>query len=1073
MAATPQQQMGAENYEKLRNFIKQKESGGNYASLQNVNLKDKAGNIVARNVDAGYRGAYQMGAQYAQSQGLIKPGIETEYRKLGKTRIEQAANHKALMENPANWKNPPGSVENFLANPKLQDQAFDRGTQKNYQILVEREVIKADTPPDQIAGHLASAHSQGAGTYADAVKTGKILTDGAGTPVSSYYTGAVAAVNGKAPPPSGNAAQQNGKPADDKTPTDPKVKNGTNRSLEATRIGNEVTIGTVSKKKSPIPLPFSNVLSAFSSYNSVITLSCISRAMHSDPKRSYKNGNIGSVILRSSGAGDLAGQSAITTKENPTGKYDFGINNLEISSLITFNRETQASNGHDITFDVYEPYSMGLFMQVCQNAANAQNWPRAEGYMLAVFLLTIEFIGYDSDGKPTIIPNTTRNIPFTFRDIMMTTTAGGSVYKVQAQPSNFAAFLDNFNLFEHDIAVEGATVQEALQSGERSLQTIVNKRLQEYASKHKTAPTAFDEVVIIFPKINELRGVNQQGQEIGQQSGTITNRFQTPNDGSAYYRGSIPLQNVGVAKADPNAPPVTSTVSRKTSAANLIQESEDLNLIGKSILQFDASLTSESASNDQNNVQVDPANPISRNKVTYDKNKRQFQYSQGTSIVNAISSILLHSKYCREGLDAQKVDPKGMIPWFRIESEVHYQEPKEGNAGDGNLPKLLVFKVVPYLVHSEKNAANGSAPAGLAELATEVAKVYDYLYTGQNTEVLGFNIEFKQAMFNAMAKGAGANHKLLTDNGRTGATTDTDTAKISTYNSTSSYWGEALSGKMKNDPPPPESNNNGGLNEADERTIVAQAFQRALNDAETDLAMIPNFTIIGDPYFLADSGLGNFSNTGTGSYNVTENLTMDYQSGEVDIAIVFRTPIDYNSSTGLMDFGDTQIVRHFSGLYKVNEVKHRFQNGKFTQELSLMRRRNQTAEATNKPVPVSANGSSANNSAPVTLVRSTDTNDAVAFSGAAQATAIDRNAAVDAAPLGPIGENTSNQREAAFNRSDLANDTGGSDSSATANPDAPGSFGKSFVDRLGIIKNKILTTLTAPRDTNEKQNIDQ
>jgi hypothetical protein len=274
---------------------------------------------------------------------------------------------------------------------------------------------------------------------------------------------------------------------------------------------------------------------------------------------------------------------------------------------------------------------------------------------------------------------------------------------------------------------------------------------------------------------------------------------------------------------------------------------------------------------------------------------------------------------------------------------------------------------------------------------------------------------------------------------------------------------------MKNDPQTPESNTNGGLNLADERTLVAQAFQRALNDAATDLAMIPNFSIMGDPYFLADSGLGNFSNTGTGSYNVTENLTMDYQSGEVDIALVFRTPIDYNSSTGLMDFGDTSIVRHFSGLYKVNEVKHRFQNGKFTQELTLQRRRNQTAEALNKPVPVSTT----NNPAPVTLVRSTDTNDAVAFSGAAQATAIDRTAAIDATPLGPVGDNTSNQREAAFNRSDLANDTGGSTSSATANPDAPGSFGKSFVDRLGIIKNKIVTTLTAPRNTNEKQNIDQ
>lgn len=1051
-----QSRIGPEAFERYKNTIGRLESSNNY--IPNLGK----GAIPGLN-EIGFAGKYQIGVQGLWGTGEMKTvsaaNINAQIKSRGQT---------ATILDDSNWAQP-GGVRAFLNSPERQEKAFVSYTDANYRALVANGSIKPNMPPDEVAGIMGASHLLGARGYKEKGLNG---TDANGTRAGTFYDAVKKDQNGTAPytPPPGKT----GKPADSKTPTDPKVKNGSNRSLEATRIGNQVTIGTVSKKKPPIPLPFSNVLSAYSSYNSVITLSCISSAMHSDPKRSYKNGNIGSVILRSSGAGDLAGQSAITTKENPTGKYDFGINNLEISSLITFNQATQSSNGHDITFDVYEPYSMGLFMQVCQNAANEQNWPRNLGYMSAVFLLTIEFIGYDSDGKPTVIPNTTRNIPFNFIDIMMTTTAGGSVYKVRARPTNFTVFLDNFNLFEHDISIEGATVQQALQSGERSLQTIVNKRLQEYASKHKTAPTAFDEVVIIFPKINELQSVNQQGQAIGTplraDDGGATEFATNTETNETYYRGPLASQNVGIAKVDPNAPPVTTTISRKTSAANLIQESEDLNSIGKSVLQFDPSLTGDSASNDQNDVQVDPANPISRNKVTYDKNTRQFQYSQGTSIVNAISSILLHSKYCREGLDAQKTDPKGMIPWFRIESEVHYQEPKEGNASDGNLPKLLVFKVVPYLVHSEKNAANGSAPAGLAELATEVAKVYDYLYTGQNTEVLGFNIEFKQAMFNAMAKGAGANNKYLDDNGRTGATPDADTAKISTYNSTSSYWGEKGSGRMTNDPPPPASNTNGGLNAADERTIVAQAFQRALNDAETDLAIIPNFSIMGDPYYLADSGLGNFSSTGTGSYNVTENLAMDYQSGEVDIAIIFRTPIDYNSSTGLMDFGDTQIVRHFSGLYKVNEVKHRIQNGKFTQELSLMRRRNQTAEATNKPVPVSGNGSSANNSAPVTLVRSTDTNDAVAFSGAAQASAIDSRPAIEARDL---PANTSNQRVAAFNQTDLANDAGGSNSSATANPDAPGSFGKSFVDRLGIIKNKILTTLTAPKNTNEKQNTDQ
>jgi hypothetical protein len=1055
MADTLQSRIGAGGWEKYKNTIGRLESGNKY-------IPDLGQGAIPGLNQFGFAGKYQIGLPGLHGTGEINgtgTAINAQIDRIGQTR--------AALDD-GNWKQP-GGVRAFLNSPERQEKAFESYSNANYQALKNNGMITPDMPPDEVAARVGAAHLLGAGGFASKGLNG---TDGNGVRAATFYNAVKKDQNGTstAPPPD----NKTGKPADDKTAKEPGATTGSNRSLEPTKIGNEVTIGTVSKRQSPIPLPFSNVLSAFSSYNSVITLSCISSAMHSDPKRTYKNGNIGSVILRSSGAGDLAGRSAITTKENPTGKYDFGINNLEINSLITFNQATQSTNGHDIFFDVFEPYSIGLFLQVCQNAATAMGWPTALGYMKAVFLLTIEFIGYDSDGNPTMIPNTTRNIPFNFIDIAMTTTAGGSVYKVKAQPSNFVTFLNNFNLFEHDIGIEGSTVQEALQSGERSLQTIVNKRLQEYASKNKTAPTAFDEVVIIFPKINELQGVNQQGQAIGTplraEDGTISTRFRTNNEtGETYFAGAIQVQEVGVAKANPNAPPVTTTVSRRTSAANLIQESESLNIIGKSILQFDNSLTGESGSNDQDDIQVDPTNPISRKRVTYDKNKRQFQYSQGTSIVNAISSILLHSKYCRAGLDAQKADPKGMIPWFRIESEVHYQPPKEGNLGDNNLPKLLVFKVVPYLVHNEKNAAAGSQPAGFAELATEVAKEYDYLYTGNNTEVLGFNIEFKQAMFNAMAKGAGADNKFVTDNGARGATADSDTARIATNNSSgsSSYWGEKGSGKMQNDPAPaPPSNNNGGLNEADYRTLVAQAFQQALYDADTDLAMIPNFTIMGDPYFLADSGLGNFSDTGTGSFNVTENLTMDYQSGEVDVAIVFRTPIDYNSSTGLMDFGDTSIVKHFSGLYKVNEVKHRIQNGKFTQELSLMRRRNQTGESINKPVPVRKRGqvSVADSLGPGEFV--VDNTAGVAFSGAAQNAANDRSPAIEAVSA---GGDTSNQRVAAFNRSDLANDGGGS-GSATANPNSITSFGKSFVERLGIIKNRIVSTLTAPKDTNENQN---
>ena len=145
--------------------------------------------------------------------------------------------------------------------------------------------------------------------------------------------------------------------------------------------------------------------------------------------------------------------------------------------------------------------------------------------------------------------------------------------------------------------------------------------------------------------------------------------------------------------------------------------------------------------------------------------------------------------------------------------------------------------------------------------------------------------------------------------------------------------------------------NSGGTVADDIRTRIAKQFQKALNDSATDLVH-GTLTIFGDPYFLADSGMGNFSNTGSGRFNVTETGAMDYQSGEVDIIVNFRTPLDYGAN-GIMNFGDSKIVEHFSGLFKVNFVTHRFQRGKFTQELKLQRRMKQTA------VPVSDNSAAA------------------------------------------------------------------------------------------------------------------
>jgi hypothetical protein len=894
-----QNTLGADNSEKLREFIRLKESGSRQGDYQIENR-------------FGYIGAYQFGAQALQDQGLIKPGVVTAYSKLG------AQGHKDVLDNPANWNNPPGSKAGFLANKGLQDQAFDKLANSNYNTLTRKGVINADTPAADVAGYVSASHLVGAGSV---IKSGLTKTDANGTSAGKYFNEGKAYVSGKTgfPPdkPRGTTA-----PDTSTAPAKREVFNGADRKLRDTRVGNSVTIGGSSAPEvQQIPLPLINPLSRFSSFNAVMTLSSISAEQHKRPLESYKAGFLGEIVLRSAGGGSRLQETDMTTADNPSGQYDFFIDNLEMQSIISHNEQTKGSNATDISFEVREPYSMGVFLQSCEVAARKNGWKN--GYLNSIFLLTIQFVGFDSDGNSSLVENVTRHIPMTVKDIAMSVKAGGATYRVKCHPSNEIVHNNNYSLFQSDIAVSGKTVREILQTGEFSLQTVLNKRLQELAEKQK-APTAFDEIVIVFPKPNE---------DVSQQFDPNSDKPQTAT----------------------NQPTQTITVSRTDSASTLTQSEDTLNDIGLSVMDFDSTTAGESKVNQQNTVQEDASKPVKKSKVVNDSSTRQFIYSQGTSIINAISSIMQHSKYCKDAVEDKNIDELGMVNWFRIESQVDYRPPKEGNIGNNDDPKLLIFKIVPYKAHSSKISAGGSRIKGYDKLRQEAAKVYDYIYTGKNTEIIDLEIEFQRAFFNTVAADNGKGNNTAAQTGRDGAAAGTTSVK--TPNNRPEVK-DSLMGNVGMGYRTEVNTEAGGTTSEDYRTLVAKQFQKALYDSRTDL-MTATMSIFGDPYFLADSGMGNFSNTGSGRFNVTDTNAMDYQSGEVDVIINFRTPLDYGND-GIMSFGNTKIVESFSGLYKVNFVLHRISRGKFTQELKLMRRTRQAADSVEEVLPnvLPDNGSS-------------------------------------------------------------------------------------------------------------------
>jgi hypothetical protein len=129
---------------------------------------------------------------------------------------------------------------------------------------------------------------------------------------------------------------------------------------------------------------------------------------------------------------------------------------------------------------------------------------------------------------------------------------------------------------------------------------------------------------------------------------------------------------------------------------------------------------------------------------------------------------------------------------------------------------------------------------------------------------------------------------------------------------------------------------------------VAETLKNAiLNQGTGDMTKI-NLEILGDPYWISDSGMGNYLGD---EYDGQPYLMRDaggsvnYQGADTHIRIIFRTPVEPNLGTsgvgGLYNFPPNEPINPYSGIYKVLYVNNKFSDGKFTQSIEATRMPNQ------------------------------------------------------------------------------------------------------------------------------------
>lgn len=644
-----------------------------------------------------------------------------------------------------------------------------------------------------------------------------------------------------------------------------------------------------------------NVLNKFTSFNNIFTLGVLSPRDYNEPNNAYISlGEPDLIILRSGGSGQS--KKVTTFYEDRLGKkLEYYIDNVRIDSIVAPNPATGVARATKIEFTVHEPYSIGMFLQALKIGANQAGF---ENYTEAPYLLSVDFKGYDQNTQSYTPLNSKRHFPLKLTKMRFEVNASGAVYEVEAIPYNDVALSDLASNITTDVNITGGNVAELT----KSLEEVVNEVYFERALA--AGISVPDKIEIRFDTLSDVNSTVRT---------------------TDFYDDAI-LRNLRRITVDSSQ--VDTTAPTGGSQGSIGDSTISLDILrGTGNVPFSSYVEV---------IQDDGIPYFSNGQTIISADGRDFQFSPVIDISTVLTEIILTSEYVKDKLNEVETagDNAGLIDWFCIQVQTIINPNATALSINGNTPKIYVYRILPYKAHHSLFKKPDQAPVGVSDLAKSVVKEYNYIYTGKNDSILNFDIQLNYTFFQALAAdafSAGAADATSTSRGpnstgsavqqrgvpagqvapssQTGATTSTSTGRASP----------------------------GGL--ADQKERIARSIHDAIVDSDADLIKL-NLEIMGDPYFLADSNMGNFVDSVVHP-NLNSNGSIDTLQRESHIIINFRTPLDIDPITGVMIFPEQLLnVESFSGLYRVIKIRNKFNGNSFTQELELNRIKDQEGIST-------------------------------------------------------------------------------------------------------------------------------
>lgn len=663
-----------------------------------------------------------------------------------------------------------------------------------------------------------------------------------------------------------------------------------------------------------LPKLVRNPLEEFASYNCLWTLACLTPEQFNNPP-SYRNNpaDLKNIVMASAGRFD----EQRTKIAGPAGDLqapEYFINSFSMKATIAANEKTGNSNAFKFDFEIYEPYSMGLLLQSLQVAANQAGYINYLNN--APYVLRLDIMGFDELGQEykTIKP---KFFVMKLTSCKFSVNEAGSTYKMEAVPYNHQGFSDIINSTFNDVKItlgDKGTVEEALVTGPESLTKVLNdieKRLKD--TEQITEVDVYD---IQFP----------------------TN--------SSDFKSQTPLGSETKATVDPKQGARTVIKGSNVEAKD---DLSDQNPIATSDLGFDQSNGGNFVM--KKNDKKDPKTGlISRDKMTIDPKRRTFQFAQGQTLTAIINQVILSSKYAKDAINPKNA-VNGFIKWWRIDVQI---ELLKFDYAIGDFAKKITFRVVPFLVHESIFKNPNSAP-NYDNLQQNIAKGYEYIYTGQNVDLLKFDININNLFYAGVNSSSEKDTAQGSDPNRSGVAEDLQNT-TQTPVGTAPGAQLATGGRARPKRDPDElTKAKGGTGFKDTEKAVAENFHKVFIKAGSADLITANIEILGDTYWIVDSGFANyFAQPSADNPQATADGTMNYEAGDVYIYLAFKTPMDINEVTGLYDFQNLTKESPFSGIYRVTMCESIFSEGVFKQKLTVIRMPGQSLDYQDKPAEINS-----------------------------------------------------------------------------------------------------------------------